>query len=354
MCCHLFCKETQKSRQQLLPFSLALGTIDGIAMKLADSQGLLSNRSEPAFRVRIFSPKGIYPRGAIASEHALFFADEDLVFADEDLVFSVVWAEPYDQVASNFPYSEMDWATPQETRFWASILLCEDADEPKIMLYPQRYIFSRVEPPVDLTAPETHLELKSQISAEIEKRRERGVFSLLEHSLSSYSLIENDVSLERQPLFFRNIGETDHILLRGICCLIKCDMLSRYYEFAEEAAIVGFIALEASFALVVERLKRDGVSNPTARDAGKWLDDTFNRPIGIEPGERKYFEELYEQRVITMHPSSRFGDCPYAPLMHDDLFDLRNDLREVFAYLVSGSHGPEFKRRLKERGLDGA
>lgn len=31
----------------------------------------------------------------------------------------------------------------------------------------------------------------------------------------------------------------------------------------------------------------------------------------------------------------------------------RRDLREVFAYLVSGSHGPEFGRRLKERGVDG-
>lgn len=304
-------------------------------------------REEPAFRVRVFSSKGHYPRGVVASERTLFFADDDLVF-------SVVWSEPYDQPSSNFPYSEMDWATPQETKFWASILLCEDADGPQIMLYPQRYILSKMEQIADLASPETHLELKNQISAEIENRRKREAFNFIESPSSSYSLFESGANFDRQPQFFRNIAETDYVLLRGISCLIKSDMLSRYYEFAEEAVIVGFIALEASFSLVVERLKRDGVSNPTAHDAGKWLDDTFNRPIGIEPGERKYFEELYEQRVITMHPSSRFGECPYAPLMYDDLIDLRNDLREVFAYLVSGTHGPEFNRRLKERARNSA
>ncbi len=316
-------------------------------MKLLNAFEVASKRREPAFRVRVFSAKGQYPRGVIATERALFLADDDLVF-------SVVWAKPYDQMTTNFPYSEMDWATPQETSFWASIVLCEDADGPKILLYPQRYNLTMIEQPLDLTDSETQLTLKALISAEIEARREGGHFSVEDRSATGYAIFDHEVNLVRQPLFYQGINETDHILLRGITCLIKCDMLSRYREFYEEAVIVGFIALEASFALVIEKLKRAGISNPRAKDAGKWLDDTFNKPLGIDPGERKYFEELYEQRVMTMHPSSRYGECPYAPLMHDDLFDLRRDLREVFAYLVSGYHGPEFDRRLKERRVGGA
>lgn len=298
----------------------------------------------PAFRVRIFSTKGQYPRGVIATERTLFFADDDLVF-------SVVFSNPYDQMAWNFPYSEVDWVTPQETRFWASIMLCEDSDGPRISLYPQRSSLALLNRSLDLRDSETQLALKSLISVETETRRKKGYVSVEEDSSIGYSLFERNIHLERQPLLYQQISESNHVLLRGITCLIKCDMLSHYWEFVEEAIIVGFIALDASFALVVEQLKREGITNPSSKDAGKWLDDTFNRPLGIEPGERKYFEELYEQRVMTMHPSSRFGECPYAPLMHDDLFDLRRDLREVFAYLVSRTHGPEFDRRMKERKL---
>jgi len=294
-------------------------------------------RGDFALRVRLFNPRGQYPRGVCASEGALYLADDEVAF-------TAVHARPYDQMASNFPYSEMDWATPQEVRFWASILLCEDAEGPKILLYPEHTTFALVDPPeVDLQDGEVQSELRRIVLDEFTNR---------ERIITPYQLFEREVHLNRQPGFWRGISESDHVLLRGITCLIKCDMLSRYYEFTEEAVIVAFIALEASFSLVVQSLKQSGIDSPTARDAGKWLDDTFNRPLGIEPGDRKYFEELYEQRVMTMHPSSRYGDCPYAPLAVDDLFDLRRDLREVFAYLVSGEHGPEFSRRLKERGLE--
>lgn len=289
-----------------------------------------------AFRIRLFSPRGLYPRGVCAAEKSLYVADDEVAF-------SVVYAKAYDQMTSNFPYSEMDWATPQEVRLWASILLCEDDEGPRVLLYPEHQTFAFLDSQsCDLRDNVTHLEIRRLVLEELASRGQ---------SPTHMDVFDTEVNLDRQPKFLPRIDEDDHVLLRGITCLIKCDMLSRYYEFTEEAIIVAFIALEASFSLVVKFLKRSGHVNPTAQDAGKWLDDTFNRPLGIEPGDRRYFEEIYEQRVITMHPSSRHGDCPYAPLMVDDLFDLRRDLREVFAYLVAEGHGPEFSRRLKARGV---
>ncbi len=291
-------------------------------------------RNEFAIRVRLLNPRGQYPRGICANENSLYIADDEIAF-------SAVFAKPYDQLTSNFPYSEMVWATPQEVCFWASILLCEDADGPKILLYPEPLTFALLDSQsLDLREADTQFELRRLVIDGLDDKGEKS---------TPIHLFENEVNLHRQAALLNQIAETDHLLLRGITCLIKCDMLSRYYEFREEATIVGFIALEASFSLVVNMLKAAGIANPSAADAGRWLDDTFNRPLGIDPGERKYFEELYEQRVITMHPRSRYGDCPYAPLAVDDLFDLRRDLREVFAYLVSGGHGPEFSRRLKRR-----
>lgn len=60
-------------------------------------------RDEFAFRVRLFNPQGQYPRGTCANENSLYIADDEIVF-------SAVFAKPYDQLASNFPYSEMIWA----------------------------------------------------------------------------------------------------------------------------------------------------------------------------------------------------------------------------------------------------
>ena len=245
---------------------------------------------EFAFRVRLFNPRGQYPRGVYANEKSLYIADDEIVF-------STVFAKPYDQLTSNFPYSEMAWATPQEVRFWASILLCEDAEGPKILLYPEHLTFALLDSQsLDFRDPEAQFEVRRLVIDEVTSK---GDASAPDH------LFEKEVSLDRQADFLAQVRDTDHVLLRGITCLIKCDMLSLYNEFAEEATIVGFIALEASFSLVVNMLKTSGIANPSAADVGRWLDDTFNRPLGIDLGDRKYFEELYEQRVITMHPSSR-------------------------------------------------
>lgn len=286
---------------------------------------------ERGFRVRVFDPRGLYPRGIFASESYLYSAYDDLVF-------TVVRGQPYDQVDSDFPYSEMTWVCPEEVRLWASIILCEDADGPKVILYPEYASIGLLEPSdTDLRDAKNQQRLRHLVrKACIEQRP----------GLAQYSVFDTEINLYRQPQFFKEIAESNRVLLRAITCLIKCDMLSRHREFTEEATIVAFIALDASFSMVCDLLSQKGVDNPTAEDAGKWLDDTFNRPVGVDPGVRKYFEEIYEQRVLTMHPSSRLGSCPFAPLMVDDLFDLRRDLREVFAYLVSGQHGPEFKRRL--------
>ncbi|WP_157959062.1 hypothetical protein [Salinicola endophyticus] len=307
-------------------------------MQLVKSLKEMSRYSrESAFRIRLFDSKGLYPRGVFANEKSLYVADGEVAF-------SIVYSKPYDQLASDFPYSEMVWATPQEVRFWASILLCEDAKGPRILLYPEHKTFAFLDSQeLEFKDSETQLELRRLVVEEAAARKQ---------SLTSIHTFEHDISLGRQAEFLKAIKDTDHVFLRAIACLIKCDMLSRYYEFAEEAIIVAFIALEASFSLVVDMLKRSGTPNPSAKNAGTWLDDTFNRPLGIEPGERRYFEELYEQRVMTMHPSSRYGECPYAPLAVDDLYDLRRDLREVFAYLVSGQHGPEWIKRLRHRGME--
>jgi len=60
--------------------------------------------------------------------------------------------------------------------------------------------------------------------------------------------------------------------------------------------------------------------NPTALDAGALIDaEVFNHRHG--PGG--YFGDFYEDRIKTMHPSSRFGVFPVPPLGADNYLFLR-------------------------------
>jgi hypothetical protein len=72
------------------------------------------------------------------------------------------------------------------------------------------------------------------------------------------------------------------------------------------------------------------------------------------PEDYRYFQEFYDNRTRTLHPGSRLGDFPYAPLAADDYNHLRSVLPGIFGYLVTGKHTPEFEmlfRRKAEEGL---
>lgn len=297
--------------------------------------------------VKVFRPLGQYPKTVISTPEYLYSADNDLVF-------SVTKATPYDQLKGEMPYSEMDWLAPDELRLLGSILLCERRDDALIRFYPiYRYGPLLDKKRLDLSDPEVGERIKLLIQFEARTRAADHTAAHLHECFTlRYNLVEPQrYNLERQRLYWDEISTTNYVLLRGIGALLKAEMLATHYEFWEEATVIAFIAMEASFQLIVRRLKLEGLKNPNAHDAAKWLHEHFDKPFGLPaPTVEKYFGEFYEQRVMTLHPSSRFGDVPYAPLMHDDYSHLRRSLREIFAYLVSGSHGPDFYDDLKRSG----
>jgi hypothetical protein len=109
-------------------------------------------------------------------------------------------------------------------------------------------------------------------------------------------------------------------------------MCWRHPEIAEAAAIQLYIALDVSFEIVLEILRGRGLANPSALDAGALIDEVFNP--GIESG--RYFEDYYDDRIKTLHPSSRFGVFPVPPLLADDYYFLRHGLVEVYHWLITG------------------
>lgn len=295
-------------------------------------------RQEKRYVVRVFHPRGQYPRGSLSLPEALYFADDEIAFC---VTHTMRWV-PGDVEA---PYTEMDWVTPDELRLISSVLLCEMESEGRILFYPVHHyspIVNRQK--LDLTRPDTIQALKLLVLDGLRKPEFGYNSETLNQCLRwRYSLIdEAQADLTRQADYWRRINPADLLLLRGLSALIKADMLSRYSEFFEEATICCFISLEASFRLILKRLASGGVRDPGSKDAAHWLHEHFDSHTGHAAPLGRYFEEFYDQRVMTLHPSSRFGDFAYAPLAHDDYYHLRGSLRSIFGYLVSGKHDRGF------------
>ena len=86
----------------------------------AKTQFLSHDRLRPkakgvAYRVMVFEPKGCYPSGTFHVPNGLFHADGEISF-------SIVEGESWDAINPDAPYSEFNWASPQELRLIASLL----------------------------------------------------------------------------------------------------------------------------------------------------------------------------------------------------------------------------------------
>lgn len=78
-------------------------------------------------------------------------------------------------------------------------------------------------------------------------------------------------------------------------------------------------------------LRKEGVQNPTAHDAGQWIDSAF----GYAPNGLKYKEDWYEDRIRNIHPESRFGSEAVPFFCVDDIIHLNIALKDIFFYLIT-------------------
>jgi hypothetical protein len=81
----------------------------------------------------------------------------------------------------------------------------------------------------------------------------------------------------------------DHLFMRGLGALLRADMSWQHLELGDAAVIQFYIALDASFQMVLRLLRERGVANPSALDAGALIDEVFNS--AIDTGS--YFEDFY-------------------------------------------------------------
>lgn len=302
------------------------------------------DRDEPRFHVQLFGNRGMYPRGTFRLSGALLHIDDDIAFA-------VTHGRGWSTLKQDLPYSEVDWLDPEVVRLLGAFMMCEESDGIRSRFYPVPHAgFVLDEDTLDFASPSTALAVKAALLRTVDNR----LWRWHKNTVSSCGRHENlfdasQLDLASLPRYWGGIDTGAYVLVRAIQALVKADMLAQYSEFREEATIAAFIAMDASHELVLRHLRATGVKNPSSLHAGEWLYRTFDEPVGVHGAAgMKFFEEFYAQRVQTVHPGSRFGDVPFAPVMADDYIHLRYAIPEILGYLVLGEHKSGHLRRVHE------
>lgn len=289
-------------------------------------------------RLRLLSPMGRYPDVDV-------MAGRSLLIVREDIAFSAVLVRPQVEHGPSFErHSELEIFAIEELQFYACVALSVHPEKGMIYVYPMRHYID-----LPLTCGECEVSTSWSAGALLTKVREHAdtLKGMLQDDWSGRGEVlppflggprfsrhqePFDADLFDKLLEGADVG--DLLAIRGLSALFRGDMVWLHQEFAEFGVMALHVAMEASFQMIRERLKREGNPDPSALDAGAWLDGVFNPHI--ETG--KYFGDWYEVRIKTSHPSSRCGTYPYPPLAADDFFDLRSALHSVYVYLLTSEN----------------
>ena len=282
--------------------------------------------------IRLLSPLANYPLGEFRNPEAAIVVKPDLIV----MVTTFAAVETPDDYVS-----ETELLSPFEVRLLATILLSRCIDSERFNLYPTESELRRPYTGVDLSDSTTINELFDEFKAFL--HGEPPYLDIHRPPLlggRSYHFAE-DSRLEhgRHATIFGSIEVTDHLMIRGLGALIKANMLGLFWEFTENACMSLWIAMEASLKILQRKLREAGVKDPSPHDAGHYLDTAFES----QSASGGYFVDFYEDRVKTIHPASRFGVYPAAPLAADDFYELRGQLWPLYDFLLTGFVPQELK-----------
>jgi len=283
--------------------------------------------------IRAYSSRGLYWKEPVALESALYVNEGDLIFTA--CHYDDSWQE-----TSDF-YSELELLKVEEVRLLSSLLLPIHFDGGLALFHPM---------PQELLVAETpkfdSQEVQDSVSRQLRAALSAKVFDHYDYlslppmldERRRYDYRELSLPTALQKRLHSAVNVDDHLLIRGLYGLIRCSMLLNYRMFLEEATLALYVSLDASFELVIRLLSQQGHVNPSSYDAGAWMAAAFKE----EYFNNRYFEEYYDDRIRTLHPKSRFGIFPFAPLAADDCYYLLKGLREVYKLLILGEVvGPE-------------
>lgn len=223
-------------------------------------------------------------------------------------------------------YTEFDELADVEVRFLAAMVMAVGLDEGVVAPYPVSHSFA-----LEYDGPLQDLDFLQATGKALRMevagmRRIATSPPILAVDGASFVYHHLPLNLARLADAFSAVTTHDDLMMRGLHAIIKSHMVAMHGEFAEEANYSLYVALDALFSLIRRRLIKMGNPNPSSYDAQIFVHDLF----GEDQSGMRFFEEFYDDRIMTMHPDSRFGIFRHAPILHCNFHSLFEMVREVY------------------------
>lgn len=223
-------------------------------------------------------------------------------------------------------YTEFDELADVEVRFLAAMVMAVGFDEGLVAPYPVSDSFA-LEYDGPLHDPDFLHAAEKALRTEIAGLRRLATSPpILAIDGASFEYHHRPLNPARLAEIFSAVSTEDDLMLRGLHALLKSRMVAMHTELAEEANYALYVALDALFSLVRRQLMKMGNPNPSSYDAQIFVHNLFDED---ESGMR-FFEEFYDDRIMTMHPDNRYGIFRHAPISHCDFHSLFEMVREVY------------------------
>jgi hypothetical protein len=128
------------------------------------------------------------------------------------------------------------------------------------------------------------------------------------------------------------IDVEDELLLAGLSRFLSAQRLALMRSFFEEACLFGLLSLDA----VLEYMRQclEGEMNRKVDFSEVYSRIAAEFPDGADVAA--CFKEMYENRIILVHPSSRFGESITAPMFQHDCWHLIKWLVLLYRYVLLG------------------
>lgn len=280
---------------------------------------------EKGFLVRLMSPLGNYPSDT-------FFANSAALVIALEICLSIVRVKGED-----WSFSEVDSLTPPEIPLLGSILLSGEGGDPYIYPYPSGHVLLLQTASDEPLTDECISECRDFLMDSLKENRSARSPAELVHMPPAlggvpYNLITSGHSDSERHANLQRLETASPLLLRGVALLLKAHMAWQHPELAEAGCLFLWISLDAAHSLILQKLREDGMANPTSADAAKW----FEGRSGYNVGWEKFFEDDYENRIRAIHPDNRFGAEARPQFLADDFLDLNHMLVPLFQHFLSG------------------
>jgi hypothetical protein len=271
--------------------------------------------------LRLLSKRGRFPKDDIfGSSHALCSSAR------------IPWSAVSQRVVpTGEEFSEIAVFSPEEVQLYGALALAlpDPHINGQIGVEPLSHsvTIEVATPRLDLRSKAVRRLLLSEASQFAETFHEYRVDKLYaDYERTDYELAEPTLEL------VRTINIRDRLLIRGLSKFLTARALSHEFWFLEEAGLAAFISLEAALSIIRQHLELQYARPASFHEAYEYIRATF--PTGSFLAD--WLLELYDLRIIAMHPSSRFGEFWSPPMDADHCLEAIQWLVPIYRHILLG------------------